>query len=102
MSINYLAVVSCDSCGEMIITKLDGSIFCGCTTKRLCEHPEGMGNCHDCFIDNLEAENVRLQTHVDIRDARVAVLQGRIDSLRGAMVKAVKDLQAIARGEKIK
>ena len=55
MSTNYLAVISCTHCGEMIITKPDGSIFCACTTKRSCKHPEGMGDCHECTIARLQA-----------------------------------------------
>ncbi|KKL20936.1 hypothetical protein LCGC14_2450450, partial [marine sediment metagenome] len=55
VSTNYLAVISCTHCGEMIITKPDGSIFCACTTKRSCKHPEGMDNCHECTIARLQA-----------------------------------------------
>ena len=56
MSTNYLAVISCTHCGEMIITKPDGSIFCACTTKRSCKHPEGMGDCHECTIARLQEQ----------------------------------------------
>ncbi len=61
MSTNYLAVISCDHCGEMIRTMPNGSIICACTTKRFCKHPEGMGNCHDCFIDDLERQLKTIQ-----------------------------------------
>ncbi len=54
MNTNYLAVVCCDHCREMIRTMPDDSIICACTTKRSCKHPEGMGNCHECTIVRLQ------------------------------------------------
>ena len=65
MSTNYLSVVSCAHCGEMIITAPDGTINCACTARRSCKHREGMSDCHECTIADLEAENARLQERVE-------------------------------------
>ncbi len=90
MSINYLSVVSCASCGEMIRTQPDGTIVCACTTMRSCKHPEGMSDCHECTIADLEAENARLQKEValvlaglDCRNADGYIVPGEMRCGKG-------------------
>ena len=90
MSTNYLAVVSCLHCGEMIRTMPDGSIICACTTKRSCKHPEGMVGCHECDIARLQERVEELEgvLHGDkgaIADQRAVILalQARVEEAEG-------------------
>ncbi len=81
MNTNYLAVVSCLDCGEMIITKPDGSIFCACTTKRFCKHPAGMSDCHECYIATLERQ--------------LAEERGKLLAIKGRLLEIVEECEEI-------